>query len=98
MHSFLRHSRLGAALLAVVMTGATLVLAGPASAATTYSSCDALTRDFRYGVAASKKAAKYQVSQGNHRPAHGKRARKVYAANASRLDRDKDGTACEQSR
>ncbi|QIX27870.1 excalibur calcium-binding domain-containing protein [Nocardioides sp. JQ2195] len=32
---------------------------------------------------------------GPWHPAHGKRAKVVYRTNMSRLDRDKDGTACE---
>ena len=59
----------------------------------TYSSCTKLHKDFKYGVAKSKKAAKKQVSQGNAMPAYSDRAQKVYWANDTNLDRD--GTACE---
>ena len=61
----------------------------------TYSSCTKLHKDFKYGVAKSKKAAKKQVSQGNAMPAYSDRAQKVYWANDTNLDRDHDGTACE---
>ena len=76
-----------------------LVVASPAEAAGRYfSSCDSLNRVYPSGVARSKKAAKRQYRRGFERPAAGKRARAVYRENSSRLDRDRDGTACEQSR
>jgi hypothetical protein len=68
---------------------------GPAQAQTNYSNCTALHRDFKHGVARSKAASDKQVRQGYGRPAYGKHARDVYAANHANLDRDKDGTACE---
>src|SRR6478609_5265439 len=61
----------------------------------TYPSCTKLHKDFKDGVAKSKKAAKKQVSQGNAMPAYSDRAQKVYWANHTNLDRDHDGTACE---
>ncbi len=73
-----------------------LVVASPADAAMTYSSCAKLSKAFPNGVAKSKQAANKQVRQGNRRPASGKRAQKVYWQNYKRLDRDKDGTACER--
>lgn len=92
-----RSSRLSAAFAGIALVAASLTLASPAEANKSYSSCDALTKDFRTGVARNKKAANKQVKQGNRRPAHGPKARKAYKINSSRLDRDKDGTACEQS-
>ncbi|MGY2703332.1 excalibur calcium-binding domain-containing protein [Nocardioides sp. HB32] len=77
--------------LAVVTTTASEAVA----AGKYYSSCDALHRDFKHGVSKSKKAAKKQVRDGYGLPAYGKRARAVYNTNHSRLDRDKDGIACE---
>lgn len=70
-------------------------VAAPAHAAKSYANCDALHRDFKHGVAKSKKAANKQVKAGYGRPAYGKRARAVYWENYRSLDRDKDGTACE---
>ena len=68
----------------------------PADAAqTSYSSCAKLQKDFKHGVSKSKAAAQKQVRQGYGMPAYGTHAKKVYWANESRLDRDKDGTACE---
>lgn len=90
-----------------VSVGAAALLAGamvPATAsapdqqpAQKFSSCDALTKVFPRGVAKSKKAALKQVRQDNLKPAYGKRAKRTYWDNRSSLDRDKDGTACEQS-
>ena len=61
----------------------------------TYSSCDKLHKDFEHGVAKSKKAAKKEVADGYEMPAYSDRAKKVYWANHTNLDRDDDGTACE---
>lgn len=72
------------------------VTAAPAHAAGKYySSCDKLHKDFKYGVAKSRRAAKKQVLDGYHRPAFGPKARGVYKTNHARLDADDDGTACE---
>ncbi len=90
--------RIKASLVALTLVSAPLVgavVAGPAEAATKYSSCSKLTKDFPNGVARSAAAAQKQVRDGNSRPAFGKRAQRVYAANKANLDRDKDGTACE---
>lgn len=84
------------AVLSLASPAALLATAGSADAATSYRSCTALAKDFRHGVAKSAAAAQYQVRQGYGRPAYGPRARAVYATNAGRLDRDKDGTACER--
>lgn len=82
-----------------------VVLAAPISAALStspadaaglhYSNCDALHRDYKHGVAKSKRAAAKQVRDGYGRPATTRRAKKVYRINHSSLDRDDDGTACE---
>jgi hypothetical protein len=85
---------------------AALTLAAPVSlainvgsadaASLTYKNCTALTKVYHHGVAKSPAAALRQVKAGYHIPAYGSRARKVYWANYTRLDRDKDGTACER--
>lgn len=90
--------RVQVALVATALVAAPLVvgIAGPADAAGKYyPNCDALHQDYRHGVAKSASAAAKQVRDGYGRPAYGKQARAVYATNSSRLDRDKDGTACE---
>lgn len=69
--------------------------ASAAPAGKYYSNCDALKRDFKHGVARSAQAASKQVRAGYGRPATTKRAKAAYKTNSSRLDRDKDGTACE---
>lgn len=61
-----------------------------------YSSCTKLAKKYAHGVAKSRKAANKQVAQGYGPPAYGSRARNVYWENYKRLDRDRDGTACER--
>jgi hypothetical protein len=84
-----------AAFVAIAMTASALMFAAsPAAAVTDYANCDALHKDFKYGVARSKAAANAQVRSGHYRPAV---APKFYAAN-DESDADNDGTACEVSR
>lgn len=85
-----------AALLSFAAPAAIVATAGSAEAAPYYSSCNALAKDFRHGVAKSAAAAQRQVNQGYGRPAYGDRARAIYWENYKRLDRDRDGTACER--
>lgn len=88
---------LTSAALAAVLAISVSMLATPADAVTYYySSCTKLAKVFPHGVAKSAAAAAYQVRQGYGRPAYGTRAKKVYATNYKRLDRDRDGTACER--
>ena len=68
-----------------------LVATVPAHAVTDYANCDAMHKDFKYGVARSKAAADAQSKKGMYRPAV---APKVYAVN-DESDADNDGTACE---
>ncbi len=63
-------------------------------AATSYPNCDRMHKRWTYGVAKSKKAARYQVRTGHYKPHV---SRSGYRAN-SNLDADNDGTACEVSR
>jgi len=65
----------------------------PAEAATHYANCTALHKHYRYGVAKSARAARYQAYTGHYRP-HVNLS--LYRANLE-SDRDKDGTACEVS-
>lgn len=60
-----------------------------------YSSCSKLTMKFPNGVSRSHAAALRQVRQGYGMPAYGPLAQRVYWRNYKRLDRDRDGTACE---
>ena len=86
-----------AALAALAVSAAALTVTVPAAHAEGryYSSCSALHRDFKHGVAKSRTAAMKQVRAGYGRPAYGDRAKAVYWRNYTRLDRDRDGTACE---
>lgn len=73
-----------------------LLMTTPAEAAAPYfRSCDALTKKWPNGVAKGPAAAAKAVRDGYSRPAYGRLARAVYWENHSRLDRDHDGTACE---
>lgn len=82
-------------LIAVALTASALTFtAGPAEAVTDYANCDALHRDFKYGVAVSKAAANRQYRTGHYRPAV---RPAVYRAN-DESDADNDGTACEVTR
>ena len=61
-----------------------------------YSSCAKLNKVYPHGVARSSKAADVQVANGYEAPTYNKLAQKVYAKNKANLDRDDDGTACQQ--
>lgn len=84
---------------AALMASVAVVGVAPADASTTYfSSCYNLHKTFRYGVAKSYAAAMYQYRTHHYRPAYSSYAQKVYWVNYKRLDRDRDGTACEVTR
>ena len=94
----MRKRLIGSLTALVLATPAGIALtASSADAATlSYSSCSKLTVKFHDGVAKSRTAAARQVRQGYGVPAYGSLARKVYWQNYRRLDRDRDGTACER--
>ena len=88
-----------AALAAFAITASTFMVAvAPAEAVTVYKNCDALNRDWKNGVAKSKRAAVRTYRNGHYMPAYGPRAQKVYWANYKGRDADRDGVACERSR
>jgi hypothetical protein len=92
-------NRIVGSLVALALTApAGVALAATSADATTltYSSCSKLAAKFHHGVAKSRTAAVRQVRDGYGMPAYGSLARKVYWKNHTRLDRDKDGTACER--
>lgn len=60
-----------------------------------FQSCDMLHKKYPAGVAKNAKAARRAVRDGHSRPSTTKAARKTYRQNNARLDRDRDGTACE---
>ena len=84
------------AVAALLMSGLSTAPAQARDAGTYYSSCTKLHVRFKHGVAKGPVAAQKQVNQGYGRPAYGTYAKKVYWANYKRLDRDRDGTACER--
>jgi hypothetical protein len=63
----------------------------PAQAAHHYRNCTALHRDWRHGVAKSKRAARREVNDGYGYPHV---SRRLYRANRT-LDANNDGVACE---
>lgn len=79
--------------------GASPAQAAPAAKAVQgqkFSSCAKLNKAYPHGVSKNAAAATKQVRQGYGRPATTKKAVAAYRVNAGRLDRDKDGTACER--
>jgi len=88
---------IAAAALSVLPLGAVAGTTVQADAATGryFANCDALHKVWKHGVAKGPKAAQKQVRDGYSKPAYGPKARKVYWRNYTRLDRDRDGTACE---
>lgn len=70
-----------------------------AAAATTYKTCTQLHRKYPGGIAKSKSAKNTKVSKGKRVKAKSKYKPKVSAslyAKYRKLDRDKDGIACER--
>lgn len=81
---------------AVAILGPLLTMSTPAEASAPYfSSCDALHKKWPNGVAKGPVAANKAVRDGYDRPATTALAKSVYWENYRRLDRDRDGTACE---
>lgn len=92
-------TRLIGSLLALALSAPVgVALSTTAADATTiyYSSCSKLHVRFHHGVSKSRAAALRQVRQGYGLPAYSVLAQKVYWKNYKRLDRDRDGTACEK--
>jgi len=83
-------------LLAPALTVAGIAAAGPAEAASTphkYSSCKALNKVYSHGV--GRRGAHDKVSGGLAPVTNFTVYNAVYKVNAARLDRDRDGIACE---
>jgi len=87
-------ARATVASLALLAPLLTLTTAAEA-AAPKFASCDALTAKWPKGVAKGPFAAAKAVRDGYSRPATTQLAVQVYWTNHANLDRDKDGTACE---
>ena len=79
------------------LMGAALALFAPsAQAATTkFTSCDSLSKVYKYGVSMSSSAQTRAVRDGMYKPAL---KPQVYENSYKTLDRDKDGTMCEVPR
>lgn len=82
-------------LTAMATTAAMSVPVAAEAAAPVFRSCDALTAKWPNGVAKGPVAAAKAVRDGYSRPNTSKLAVQVYWTNHRSLDRDKDGTACE---
>ncbi len=96
-----RSAAVAGAVLALVLTGATAVPAADAltavpaaPAAKRYANCAALNKVYPSGVGLPK--AKDRVAKGSRPVTTFTRNAKVYNLNAAKLDRDKDGIACER--
>jgi hypothetical protein len=90
-------TRRGTALIAACALGLGLVaVAPPAGAATTkFTSCAKMLKVYPHGISKSTAAANRAVRNGQYRPAV---RPTVYANSYKTLDRDKDGSMCEQPR
>ena len=84
-----------AAVAAVALAAPLLAMTPAHAAAPKFPSCDALTAKWPHGVAKGPAAAAKAVRDGYSRPATTPLAVQVYWTNNANLDRDKDGTACE---
>lgn len=86
-------------LIAAVVTASIMVWVTPSHAAqpnsTRYASCADLLAKYPNGVAQSKAKARAAVREGFARP---QVSSSLYKTNNGRLDRDRDGVMCEQSR
>jgi hypothetical protein len=93
----MKRTMIAASALSVLPLGVVAGTASQADATTGryFANCTALHQVWKYGVAKGPIAAQKQVRDGYHKPAYGPKARKVYWRNYTRLDRDRDGTACE---
>ena len=84
------------ALIVALLAGGAVAVSTPAeaAAATKYKNCAALNKKYKHGVA--RKGAKDKV-RGSTKPVTTFTVNtKVYNANKKKLDRDKDGIACEK--
>ncbi len=84
-----------AAVASLALLAPLVTITAADAAAPVFRSCDALTAKWPNGVAKGPVAANKAVRDGYSRPATTKLAVQVYWTNYRSLDRDKDGTACE---
>ncbi len=84
-------------LAAALTAGWVAAVTGPADAATkpkVYANCTALNKDFKHGV--GREGAADKVAKGAKPVTTFTVNTAVYNANKVKLDRDKDGIACEK--
>ncbi|MFU8852102.1 excalibur calcium-binding domain-containing protein [Micromonospora sp. SL1-18] len=80
--------------LALLLGGSTLVAVAPAEAAAKrYANCTALNKVYKHGV--GRKGAKDKV-RGKTKPVTNFTVNNAVYAKNTRLDRDRDGIACEK--
>lgn len=82
---------------ALVAVSPGVAAAKPNKPSASYRSCAQLLQVYPNGVAKGPVAARNAVEAGYLRPAITSRAIQVYKSHEGRLDRDRDGVACEQS-
>ncbi|BAL87989.1 hypothetical protein AMIS_27690 [Actinoplanes missouriensis 431] len=84
----------GVLVAALALGGTTAITATPVEAAAkSYKNCTALNKVYKHGV--GKKGAKDKVRGKTKRVTNFKVSNALYKAN-KRMDRDKDGIACEK--
>ncbi|WP_089156595.1 excalibur calcium-binding domain-containing protein [Micromonospora sp. NBS 11-29] len=84
----------GVLALTLAVGGGTVAVVGPAEAAAkAYKNCTALNKTYKHGVA--KKGAKDKV-RGSTKPVTTFTVSNAVYAKNTKLDRDKDGVACEK--
>ena len=84
----------GALAAALIVSGLAAVGSPAEAAAKKYANCAALNKTYKHGVA--RKGAKDKV-RGSTKPVTNFTVNTaVYTANKGKLDRDKDGVACEK--
>ena len=77
----------------IAIVGLSIALATPSHAAETFADCKALNNTYKYGV--GLEGAQNMV-KGKPKPSKHIVDSAIYEANKKKLDRDKDGIACEK--
>ena len=91
--NFASPSRLMCMFIALLALVAFSLSSVPAEASTRFTSCKSLLKTYPNGIAMNKRAASQIIRNGYASPQVSKR---IYRANAARLDDDNNGVLCEQ--
>jgi hypothetical protein len=83
----------GIVVAGTLAAGVGLIAAPAVQATTKFTNCTNLLKVYPHGISKSKAAADRAVRNGQHRPAV---KPTVYADSYKTLDRDDDGSMCEQ--